>query len=127
MKKSIILVESSVKGLPLPLPSPLNPDRHSSLFSMVWPRTILDSIMYWPHGPLVPGCQHKFQNKQIVVCLALADKGTTVQSQSVYSTCVHTTGCTTQPVIDKENKHKHEAMKTTPKMKTYNNVKLHQI
>ena len=37
------------------------------------------------------------------------------------------TGGTTQSEIDKENWHKYEAMKTPPKMKTYNNVKLHQI
>ena len=36
---------------------------------------------------------------------ALADHRTTVQSQSVYSTCVHTTGCTTQSEIKQENWH----------------------
>ena len=58
----------------------------------------------------------------MVIVRALADHGTTgttettVQLQSVYSTCVHTTGCTTQSEIDKENLHKHVAMKTTPKI-----------
>ena len=66
---------------------------------LVWPQTIL--CVGWSLGGSL-GFNTNFKTSKQSFVSYLADHRTTVQSQLVYSTCVHTTGYTTQSEIEQK-------------------------
>ena len=62
-----------------------------------------------PHPIASASCfDTNFKTSKQSFVRAQADHRTTVQSQLVYSTCVHTTECTTQSEIKQENWHQRQ-------------------